>query len=734
MAFSAHTTEEALEELYDSDEVLINKVKQVARLINESQHTCFFTGAGISTDAGINDFRSKNGIWTCAAKGIKPPPSISTLSAIPTKTHMSIVKLLQTNKAQYLISQNCDGLHRRSGIPPHQISELHGNGNIEYCEDCGFEYLRDYQCYRIRRSRDHYTGRHCVNKKENSNERCNGRLLESTVDFGQNLPEIPLEKAYQNSKKADLHIALGSSLTVSPACTMPKTTAKNGHGNLVICNLQRTPLDHLCAVRVHHKCDVFMSMLMQELGLEIPPFTLTRNFKLEAISSGNKVQVSFAGFEYGTKNQIVPASLYKSVKVYDGHTTKQITIQNLDQIAKFTLQAPIENLTFSVTTMQHYAEPTLEFLVNCKSIKESSINIAFCYLPSEYKWTTNNPHVKVINRIDGTSCFDDLKPVTLRIKSNMINTKGNLPSNRMWATLSKIADTNGNGGILLTGGTANDNSEPNINFFKQNEWQPVGIKRLSDEKLPFFDTPRWGHSATTVESCYVFIFGGWDSQYQYNDTWLLNTSKQTFVKLETAGDIPSSRSGHSFTLSYELKSLFLFGGSVCKNGDYHFFNDLYKFNPSSFHYEKIIQSGDIPSPRSQHSTILLDSNHILLIGGYNGTTILNDVYVLNLRNFNWSKIETTGTKPPTKNINIQAYRVYPAYHCIGMMSVADTKQILYYGSEGAYILNISSREWKKHEISIPESKNLLGINISDFSMVCWDGEHSTMNLISIQEC
>ena len=91
---------------------------------------------------------------------------------------------------------------------PSLISELHGNSNIEECESCGQQYFRDMACHRQNSSRDHGTGRGCVR------EGCGGRLLEYTIDFGQQLPRVPLKTAYKQARKSDLCLALGSSLTV----------------------------------------------------------------------------------------------------------------------------------------------------------------------------------------------------------------------------------------------------------------------------------------------------------------------------------------------------------------------------------------------------------------------------------------------------------------------------------------------------------------------------------------
>jgi len=268
MADTAHSDPEQMKERFDSPAALEVKICALAELIKKSQHLVVFTGAGISTSAGIPDFRGPDGKWTREAKGLKPKRGVSTISAYPTKTHMALVELARRKKLKWLISQNCDGLHVRSGFPQERISELHGNVNMEICEICGQRYFRDLQCRRRNRGRDHFTGRFCVR------DGCKGRLLESTIDFGQCLPETPLANAEYHSEKADLHIALGSSLTVTPAADCPKTTSKKGH--LVIVNLQKTPLTKIARHHIHAKTDEVMERVMQKLGYEIPPFRLLR--------------------------------------------------------------------------------------------------------------------------------------------------------------------------------------------------------------------------------------------------------------------------------------------------------------------------------------------------------------------------------------------------------------------------------------------------------------------------
>jgi len=255
---------------------------------------------------------------------------------------MSIVALQNKNICKYLISQNCDGLHRRSGIQPEKISELHGNGNIELCEKCGFQYLRDFHAYRIGRGRDHFTGRYCVILGAGGaepNKPCGGRLLESTIDFGQGLPQVPLDLAYHHARKGDLHVVLGSSLTVRPACEMPKITSKKG--KLVICNLQNTPLTNRAEFQIYAKCNVVMEGVMNKLGIKIPQWKLRRFMKVKVkYQKGKKMKLSIKGIEKGSGGQMIPASIFKQVEVLlpeekrFGKYREYILIQEPHQIEK----------------------------------------------------------------------------------------------------------------------------------------------------------------------------------------------------------------------------------------------------------------------------------------------------------------------------------------------------------------------------------------------------------------
>ena len=133
----------AEKERFESSDEVDRKAQTLVNQIRKSKHFIAFTGAGVSTSAGIPDFRGPEGAWTLLKQGRqRTGKAVNTLQAIPTPTHMALVELQNRGILKYLVSQNCDGLHRRSGILPERIAELHGNSNREYCKDCGKEYIR----------------------------------------------------------------------------------------------------------------------------------------------------------------------------------------------------------------------------------------------------------------------------------------------------------------------------------------------------------------------------------------------------------------------------------------------------------------------------------------------------------------------------------------------------------------------------------------------------------------
>ncbi|CAF1627659.1 unnamed protein product, partial [Didymodactylos carnosus] len=191
--------------------------------IRHSKHFVCYTGAGISTSAGINDFRGPSGVWTAKAKGLVPVASKQNPE--PTITHMSLVQLMRNGYLKFLVSQNCDGLHLKSGIPVDKIAELHGNSMVEACAKCGKVY---YKGKRVQHSRNktRLTGNMC-------NSECGGSLRCTTVAFSQSMPDVCFDIAEKQSKMSDLSLCMGTSMRVTPACELPTMGLKR-RGKMVI--------------------------------------------------------------------------------------------------------------------------------------------------------------------------------------------------------------------------------------------------------------------------------------------------------------------------------------------------------------------------------------------------------------------------------------------------------------------------------------------------------------------
>lgn len=206
---------------------LEKRINNLAGWMMEARHLVVFTGAGISTESGLADFRGPDGLWTRQAKGL-PTRSIDFASAEPNAGHLAIAELQRLGKLAFLISQNVDNLHLKSGIRPELIAELHGNITKLRCQNC--EFLMDNVGDVIP----------CPI--------CGGHVASSVVNFGQSLPQHDLEDAYGHSKRADVFIAVGSTLTVTPAADMPRGALRTG-ARLVIINQGETPLDRAAHLR-----------------------------------------------------------------------------------------------------------------------------------------------------------------------------------------------------------------------------------------------------------------------------------------------------------------------------------------------------------------------------------------------------------------------------------------------------------------------------------------------------
>ena len=206
------------------------RINTLAQWMFESKHLVVFTGAGISTESGLPDFRGPDGIWTRQTQGLPTKPRDFS-SVEPNAGHLAIVQLQELGKLRFLISQNVDNLHLRSGIRPDLLAELHGN-------------VTKLRCNRCEAQVDRSAGLNTCS--------CGGKLTSSVVNFGQSLPRKELADSYWHSQHCDLFIVAGSSLVVTPAADMPKVALQSG-ARLVIINKGETPFDRVAHLRFEER-------------------------------------------------------------------------------------------------------------------------------------------------------------------------------------------------------------------------------------------------------------------------------------------------------------------------------------------------------------------------------------------------------------------------------------------------------------------------------------------------
>src|SRR5579863_7092709 len=231
-------------------------VANLKQMIAEAKRAVVFTGAGISTESGIPDFRSPGGVWTKMAPIYFDEFLASQdarretwrrrfemeeffKAAEPNRGHRAVDALVRRGKVSAVITQNIAGLHEASGIPRDKIIELHGNTTYATCLDCGERY--EIADLRVAFERDGDVPP-C--------DKCLGHVKTATVSFGQAMPVLAMKRAEQETLAADLCIVLGSSLVVYPAAGFPQLAKENG-ARLIIVNREETGLDRIADLVLH---------------------------------------------------------------------------------------------------------------------------------------------------------------------------------------------------------------------------------------------------------------------------------------------------------------------------------------------------------------------------------------------------------------------------------------------------------------------------------------------------
>lgn len=242
---------------------------RLAEAIAAARKIVFFTGAGISTESGVPDFRSPGGVWS----KMKPiyfqefvgdetkrreawtrvfAGTARWTDAQPNEGHAAVARLVAGGRASAVITQNVDNLHQQSGVPDAAMIELHGNAHYARCLDCGLRHeFADFRVSFLER------GEIPVCRA------CGGLVKSATISFGQSMPEVEMARAEEATLEADLFVVLGSSLVVYPAANFPLLAKRNG-AMLAIVNREATDQDPYADIVLH---DEIGPVMRQAAGL-----------------------------------------------------------------------------------------------------------------------------------------------------------------------------------------------------------------------------------------------------------------------------------------------------------------------------------------------------------------------------------------------------------------------------------------------------------------------------------
>jgi NAD-dependent deacetylase len=251
--------------------MITSPAEALAHELQAASRIVVFTGAGISTESGIPDFRSPGGVWS----KMKPiyfqefvgneskrreawtrvfNGAAGWVGKEPNAGHFAVARLVHAGRASAVITQNVDNLHQASGVPDDRVIELHGNASYATCLTCGLRHELD----ELRRV--------FFDRGEIPVCRSCGELVKTaTISFGQPMPELPMERAEEEAHACDLFLVLGSSLVVTPAAYFPVKARRNG-ARLVIVNRDATPLDEMANLVLHSEIGPTLTAAMRDLN------------------------------------------------------------------------------------------------------------------------------------------------------------------------------------------------------------------------------------------------------------------------------------------------------------------------------------------------------------------------------------------------------------------------------------------------------------------------------------
>jgi len=232
--------------------------QELSQYIKEAKNIVIFTGAGISTESGIPDFRGPQGVWKTnkpiyfqdfiGSEEVRKESWKRKFSgqdiikkAKPNIGHLAVAEIINEHESAYLITQNVDNLHQDAGVPDDKITEIHGNASYASCLDCGIR----YELKPIKKNfLENETIPYC--------DSCGGIIKTATISFGQSMPEEGMQVAQRKTLGCDLFITIGTSLVVYPAAGFPKLAKEIG-ANLIIINNESTDFDPIADLVIHEQ-------------------------------------------------------------------------------------------------------------------------------------------------------------------------------------------------------------------------------------------------------------------------------------------------------------------------------------------------------------------------------------------------------------------------------------------------------------------------------------------------